>query len=78
VRIGRKQDQVGSSPNLYNSDPGHPGNVAACEIAMAGSAPVRRWHEYYDWGGLTDPTCQPGEDGQKPVTLCNASQEGLA
>jgi hypothetical protein len=24
---------------------------------------VRRWHEYYDWGGLADPTCRPGEDG---------------
>ena len=24
---------------------------------------VRRWHEYYDWGGFTDPTCGPGEDG---------------
>ena len=22
---------------------------------------TRRWHEYYDWGGLTDPTCKPGE-----------------
>jgi hypothetical protein len=22
---------------------------------------IRRWHEYYDWGGLTDPTCRPGE-----------------
>ena len=25
---------------------------------------VRRWHEYYDWGGLTDPTCGPGENGR--------------
>jgi len=24
---------------------------------------VRRWHEYFDWGGFTDPTCGPGEDG---------------
>ena len=24
----------------------------------------RRWHEYYDWGGFTDPTCQPGENGR--------------
>lgn len=28
------------------------------------SGPVRRWHEYYDWGGFTDPTCRAGEDGQ--------------
>jgi hypothetical protein len=31
-----------------------------------GGGRVRRWHEYYDWGGLTDPTCQPGEDGVGP------------
>ena len=24
-------------------------------------APERRGHEYYDWGGFTDPTCQPEE-----------------
>lgn len=24
---------------------------------------VRRWHEYYDWGAFTEPTCGPGEDG---------------
>ena len=24
----------------------------------------RRWHEYYDWGALVDPTCKPGEDGR--------------
>jgi hypothetical protein len=29
-----------------------------------GGGHVRRWHEYYDWGGLTDPTCRPGEDGR--------------
>jgi hypothetical protein len=28
------------------------------------SVAIRRWHEYYDWGGLTDPTCRPGEDGR--------------
>ena len=27
---------------------------------------MRRWHEYYDWGAFTDPTCQPGEDGEGP------------
>jgi len=27
------------------------------------NAPTRRWHEYYDWGALVDPTCKPGEDG---------------
>ena len=27
-------------------------------------ASTRRWHEYYDWGGFTDPTCRPGEDGR--------------
>ena len=31
-----------------------------------GGSRVRRWHEYYDWGGFTDPTCQPGEDGGEP------------
>lgn len=30
---------------------------------------VRRWHEYYDWGGMTDPTCGPGEDGREPSTV---------
>jgi hypothetical protein len=30
---------------------------------------VRRWHEYYDWGGLTDPTCRPGEDGGDPSVV---------
>lgn len=30
----------------------------------SGGARVRRWHEYYDWGAFTDPTCAPGEDGQ--------------
>jgi hypothetical protein len=27
------------------------------------SGSTRRWHEYYDWGGFTDPTCRPGENG---------------
>jgi hypothetical protein len=27
-------------------------------------APVRRRHEYFDWGAIVDPTCQPGEDGR--------------
>ena len=27
----------------------------------------RRWHEYYDWGGFTDPTCHPGENGEGPA-----------
>ena len=27
---------------------------------------VRRWHEYFDWGGLTEATCKPGEDGGEP------------
>lgn len=26
--------------------------------------PERLAHEYFDWGGLTDETCQPGEDGR--------------
>ena len=30
---------------------------------------VRRWHEYYDWGAFTDPTCQPGEDDQEPSSV---------
>ena len=34
-----------------------------------GGGRVRRWHEYYDWGGLTDPTCQPGEDGEESSTV---------
>ena len=25
---------------------------------------VRRWHEYFDWGAFTDPTCRSGEDGR--------------
>ena len=25
----------------------------------------RRWHEYYDWGGFTDSTCRPGENGEE-------------
>lgn len=29
-----------------------------------GGAPTRRWHGYYDWGALVDPTCAPGEDGR--------------
>lgn len=29
----------------------------------AGGVLVRRWHEYFDWGALTEPTCQRGEDG---------------
>jgi hypothetical protein len=33
-----------------------------------GGGRVRRWHEYYDWGGFTDPTCKPGEDGGEPST----------
>jgi hypothetical protein len=28
--------------------------------------PVRRWHEYYDWGGFTDPTCRPEERAPSP------------
>lgn len=24
---------------------------------------IRRWHEYFDWGAFTEPTCRPGEDG---------------
>jgi predicted small secreted protein len=28
---------------------------------------IRRWHEYYDWGGFTDPTCPPGENGEGPA-----------
>ena len=30
----------------------------------AGATPIRRAHEYYDWGAFTDPTCKPGEDGR--------------
>ena len=26
---------------------------------------VRRVHEYFDWGGLTEPTCRPGEAGEE-------------
>jgi hypothetical protein len=25
---------------------------------------TRRWHEYFDWGGLVDANCGPGENGQ--------------
>jgi hypothetical protein len=34
-----------------------------------GGGRVRRWHEYYDWGGFTDPTCRPGEDGGELSTV---------
>jgi hypothetical protein len=34
-----------------------------------GGGRVRRWHEYHDWGGFTDPTCKPGEDGGEPSTV---------
>jgi len=34
-----------------------------------GGSRVRRWHEYYDWGGFTDPTCGPGEDGSEPFPI---------
>jgi hypothetical protein len=27
---------------------------------------IRRWHEYFDWGAIVDPTCKPGEDGREP------------
>lgn len=33
-----------------------------------GGGRERRWHEYFDWGGETDPTCRPGEDGREPST----------
>lgn len=26
----------------------------------------RVWHEYYDWGAFTDPTCRPEETAQLP------------
>lgn len=29
--------------------------------------PRRRWHGYYDWGAIVDPTCRPGEDGREPA-----------
>ena len=39
--------------------------------------PERRGHEYYDWGGFTDPTCRPegesamieGEVGKSPAEV---------
>ena len=33
---------------------------------------VRRWHEYFDWGGFTDPTCKPGEDGRDSTAAPNS------
>jgi hypothetical protein len=24
---------------------------------------IRRWHEYFEWGVIVDPTCKPGENG---------------
>lgn len=32
-------------------------------IGADGSA-TRRAHEYFDWGGIVEPTCAPGEDGR--------------
>jgi hypothetical protein len=29
----------------------------------------RRWHEYFDWGAFTDPTCAPGDDGLGPAVI---------
>jgi hypothetical protein len=26
--------------------------------------PIRRWHEYFDWGVLVEPTCKPGDAGR--------------
>jgi hypothetical protein len=43
-----------------------------------GGSRVRRWHEYYDWGGLTDPTCQPGEDGEEPSIVGAPGKRGSA
>ena len=34
---------------------------------------VRRWHEYYDWGGFTEPTCGAGEDGREAAVSDAAS-----
>lgn len=36
---------------------------------LPGDGRVRRWHEYYDWGGVVDPTCRPGEDGREPSRI---------
>ena len=34
-------------------------------VWTAGEGQSRRiWHEYYDWGAFTDPTCGPGENGE--------------
>ena len=34
-------------------------------VWTVGPGQLRRvWHEYYDWGGFTDPTCGPGEKGE--------------
>jgi hypothetical protein len=37
--------------------------------ARADGGRVRRWHEYFDWGAFTEPTCGPGEDGGDPSTI---------
>ncbi len=31
---------------------------------VPGQAPIRRAHEYYDWGAQVERTCKPGDDGQ--------------
>lgn len=36
------------------------------------SGPNRRWHEYYDWGGFTDPTCRTGENGRDDSTTSHS------
>ena len=33
------------------------------ETGPARGQPRRVWHEYYDWGAFTDPTCKQGENG---------------
>jgi hypothetical protein len=30
----------------------------------SGTPPTRRWHDYFDWGVIVDPTCLAGEDGR--------------
>ena len=33
-------------------------------IPRSGGAPLRRWHEYFDWGAIVDRSCAPGDDGR--------------
>jgi hypothetical protein len=42
----------------------HEGEHFTIWSALPGEAPVRRAHEYYDWGAEVEATCNAGDDGR--------------